>query len=142
MFIGIRLETILTCPFFMKTFHSMTWVTLTASTLLLAGCNRDQTSPASSPAAPPKPTERIPTNATPPKPAAPDRLTPEAGIDKVQKAFSQSPQETRARIEEAIASIQAGQTKEGIGRLKMVDAESDLDEPQQQSIKDLIRAVQ
>ena len=113
---------------------------LAAASFCLGGCHRHEKSADPAPPEAPALSAIESTNAPTLRSPAPP-LTPQATIEQVQKAFAQSPEEPRLRIEEAIATLKAGHTREGIGRLKMVDAEFDLDAEQQESIKNLIRAV-
>jgi hypothetical protein len=72
----------------------------------------------------------------------PTTLTPStittSRVERLIQSFQSAPPETRARIDDALATFKAGQKKEAIAKLKLVDADSPLTAEQQTSILNLI----
>jgi hypothetical protein len=127
----------------MKSIVSSSLAVFLAVGLLGAGCRKQNSSP------PLNSDQPAQTNAAPAAAQSPEAKTDittntnsvEQRVARLLDAFQTAPEATRTRIQSAAASIRAGNEREAVVQLKLVDADSELTIEQVQSIKDLITTI-
>ena len=102
---------------------------------LAPGCGNQET-----PTPPPPPSDADSGNTTPPAAGFVPTDPAEAALTALTNSFQEAPAQTQQRVFEAVESLKTGDAREAVTRLKTIDADSELTLPQQQSIREVIRA--